>query len=313
MSLSMYSQKYSSDYIEKMNNTINVKFSLDNDIESFQYISNDEEYIINPNTNIRTTLHANYRFLSFKIGYSPRILSGHDEDNKGKTKVFKIQSDIYIKNFMQTFEYSKIKGYYADNINQPSEFEFIILPHLQTSTFRSTTRYKFNEDYSLKALLTQTEIQRKSAGSIISSLSFYKSDLINKDGVKDLFSKGIYVNTGYFYTLVINHRWYSNLGISPGLGIEFNKINTKIDEDIITDNQTGIIASLNSEIGFGYNSDKFYSGLDFRLNAIYRSEDSVADFDTVRGIFNVFIGYRFGSPRLIEDSMDWLEDKNPLK
>ncbi|MEN8187654.1 MAG: DUF4421 family protein [Bacteroidota bacterium] len=311
--VTLYSQNFDSEYIERMDNTLNMKLSLDNDIESFEYKDEDTKYTVQPNTNIRTTLHANYRFISFKLGFSPRIFSDHDEDNKGKTTVFKIQTDLYYRNWMQTFEYFRIEGYYAENIFETNGLEFIKLPHLKTKTFRSTTRYKFNKNYSLKALLTQTEIQRRSAGSFISSLNYYDTDLTNRDGVQDMHTKGIMVNTGYFYTLVINRSWYSNFGISPGIGVEFNKVNTDTDEGFITDKETGLTGNINTRLGFGYNSSRFYTGLDFRLSAIGRSQKSIADFDTVRGIFNIFMGYRLDAPRLIKDSVDWLEERNPMK
>ena len=90
----VFSQKratYYNEYIERMNNKLNMKFELDNDIESYEYGDKKSGYTIKPNTNYRNTISANYRYITFKIGYTPKYLSDKDTDIKGKTKTFKLQ------------------------------------------------------------------------------------------------------------------------------------------------------------------------------------------------------------------------------
>ena len=81
---------------------------------------------------------------------------------KGETSIFRIQTDLYLKNWVQTLEYDKIKGNYLSNLKGPENIglsigdEFLILPDLKTVTYRGVSRYKFNPNFSLKTLTTQT-------------------------------------------------------------------------------------------------------------------------------------------------------------
>ena len=84
------------------------KFEIDNDLRSFDYTGEELSYQITPNTSLRTSIAFNYRFISFKIGYSPKFLTQGVEDEKGKTKVFKIQTDLFFNHWMQSLEYSKV-------------------------------------------------------------------------------------------------------------------------------------------------------------------------------------------------------------
>ena len=320
--LLVYSQENislsNSEYIEIMNNKLSLKLGIDNDIESFEFKDENLNYLIEPNIDLRTELSIHYRFISFSIGYTPKFLSNNNKDLNGETKVFKIQTDLYLKNWIQTFEYYKVKGFYltdlkgSENLNLPEDIQFLILPDLKTVTIRGVTRYKFNNNFSLKALTTQNEIQRKSAGSFIPSLTYSYFEITDKSTFQDLNSYSLIINTGYFHTFVINKKWYSGLGISPGLGIEFNKLITRTDNGNIYSRDNDLVFNLDTHLGLGYNSKSFFGGVDLRFIATTRDENSIIEFDTLRGLFQIFIGYRFNSPKFLKESVDWIEDQNPL-
>ncbi len=307
-----------SEYIEKMDNTINLKFSLDNDLKSFEYNGEHLSYVITPNTSIRTSLAFNYRFISFKIGYSPKFFTQSEEDVKGKTKVFKIQTDFFINQWMQSLEYSKIKGYYIRDIQDPNGFlfgsdsEYIKLPNLNTVSFTGRTQYTFNKNFSLKALMRQTEIQRKSAGSVITSLTYSYLDIRDKTSIQDLNTLGLILNAGYMHNFVISNRWFAIIGLSPGIGVEFNKLTTEFESGNDTTRDTELVGNIFSQIGLGYNSRSFYSGIDLRGIVTTRDDEAIVRFNTARSILRFYVGYRFSAPRIFKDSIDWLEDQNPL-
>jgi hypothetical protein len=306
-------------YFETMKNKLNIKLEFDNDIESFEFDDGITSYTIKPNINFRTSISVNHDFLTLRVGFSPKFLARDDSKIKGSTKVFKVNMDLFIKNWVQTFEFSTVKGYYLDdiegidNINLPDDSDFIILPDLKTTTFRGFTRYKFNDNFSFKAILNQYDIQIKSAGSFVPSLNYGYAKLSDDSSIQDLQSIDIVLNAGYFYTFVINKKWYTNLGISPGLGIEFNKLKTKNADEVINSRNNGLIFNINTLIGLGYNSKSFYSGVFLRGVATTRDDNSIVKFNNVRGVLKFFIGYRFRSPKFVNDGFDWIEDQNPLK
>ncbi len=309
---------YSFEYIETMNNKLNMKFELDNDIQSFRFDDEIISYTVKPNTGLRTSISANYRFLTLRVGYSPKFLEDSNSELRGNTKIFKINMTLFMKNWMQTLEYNSTKGYYVDDYedtSHPVTFnndEITILPDLGTKTFTATTAYKFNNNFSFKAIYNQYEIQRKNAGSFIPSFTYTYFTLSNKSTGQDLKISGAVLSASYFYTFVINKKWYSSLGLSPGLGMEFNKLNTLVDDGFIKTSNHELIFNINSHIGLGYNSKSFFAGLALKGIATTRTDNSVIKFDTQRSSFILFVGYRFHSPKFLKDSFDWVEDKNPF-
>jgi len=305
-------------YIETMQNKLNLKFELDNDVQSFRFDNEIISYTVKPNTGLRTSISANYRFLTIRVGYSPKFLESHDSNLRGNTKIFKINMSLFMKNWMQTLEYNSTKGYYVDDYKDTSQpIDLIsdgitIVPDLGTKTFTATTSYKFNDNFSFKAIYNQYEIQRKSAGSFIPSFTYTHFRLSDKGGPQDLNISGVLLNASYFYTFVINKKWYSSLGLSPGLGMEFNKLETMTEEGLVKTNNNEIVFNINSLIGLGYNSKSFFAGLALKGIATTRSDNSVIKFNTQRSSFVLFLGYRFRSPKFLKNSFDWVEDKNPF-
>ena len=302
-----------------MNNTLNLRLDLDNDVRSFEYRGILDNYFVEPNIKLRTAIALNYRFISLKIGYSPKFLAKDDYELKGKTKVFSMKFDIFISDWMQTLEYSNVKGYYTNQIDELQFFsgsrqdDFIKLPELRTLYVGGITRYRFNENFSFKAVVNQNEIQLKSAGSFVPSLQYGYSEITDKTSPQDMKTIAIVLTTGYFYTFAFSKHWYSNLGITPGVGIEFHNTITRQDDNETVTRHNNFGFNLGSHIGLGYNSTKIYGGFTLVGNAYTRDEKSLVEFDNVRGYVKLFIGYRFRAPKSFEKGMDWVEDKNPLK
>lgn len=311
----------SSSYFAKMNNTLNLRLDLDNDVRSFEYEGVDDNYSVEPNTNLRLGVAINYRWISLKIGFSPKFLQADDSELKGKTKIFKLSLNIWYKDFMQNFDYNQVKGYYVSGFEDQvlgsfqANDDYIILPDLKTLSFTGTTWYRFNENYSFKAVANQNEIQTKSTGSFIPSLYYGYFEITDKTTPEDIKSLFGILNAGYYHTFVINNSWYSNLGLSAGLGAEFNKLITRQDEgqpDIVT-RHSNVAASISTQIGLGYNSTRFYGGTTLNGSATNRGDQSIIKFNSVRGYFKIYVGYRFDAPKSFERGMDWIESKNPFK
>ncbi|MCF6223248.1 MAG: DUF4421 domain-containing protein [Flavobacteriaceae bacterium] len=301
-------------YIESMNDKLSVKMDVDNKIETFTAIEDGVEFKIKPNTDYRTEVAVHYRFVSFKLGFSPHLFTNFNEDNKGKTKVFKFNTDLYIKKWVQTLSYSQIKGFYSPDFPIPDDFptDYLILDQLKTYNFTGITRYRFNENYSIKGITTQTEIQRKSAGTFMPSLSYSYNRLINGTTNQKLNTFNFILSAGYLHTFVINKKIYASIGVSPGAGIDFNTIEDRNNNGTIKDKDTNYTLNFDGHLGLGYNSSRWFGGGFFRMLSTTRKETQIVNYDTFRTHFQVFFGYRFDAPKFLKKSADWAEEKIPL-
>ena len=167
----------------------------------------------------------------------------------------------------------------------------------------------------LKPLSIRMKFRTKSTGSFVPSLYYGYFEITDETTPQDVKSFFTILNAGYYYTFVINKNWYANLGLSAGLGVEFIKLITRVEEDIpdITTHHTNMIGNISTQIGLGYNSKRFYGGTALVGNATNRDEKSIIQFDNERGYFKIYVGYRFDAPKSFEKGMDWIESKNPFK
>ena len=299
-----------------MRTKINFKVGLDNDIESFVYNDEINSFKVSPNTSLRMIFGVNHKFINVKFGFSPKFLASDESSKKGSTKTFKLAFNIFIKNWMQVFEFSNISGYYiediSDNIlNIIENSDYILLPDMKTRTFRGVTSYKFNDKFSIKSVINQSEIQRKSAGSFIPGFTYDYFKMSGSSSVQKFESVNLILTAAYFYTFVIKKNWYFNLSAGPGMGVAFNNLLDDVDNN--SNWTSAVIFDIKSHLGLGYNSESFFGGISYNGTATSQDKESVVKFGSTRGVFNIFIGYRFKSPKAVDRSFNWVEDKFHIK
>ncbi len=301
------------EYFDSMRDKLNLKLEFDNDLETFEFNDQIIKYSVKPNTSLRTVLGFNYRFLGFKIGYSPKFLAPEDFEKKGRTKVFKISTDIFIRRWVQSFEYSDVKGYYVEEIGNSDENQdnpaITVLPNLKSQIIRGKTSFVVNKNLSTKAIINQVEIQRKSAGSFVPSLTYVFFNFSDVNSLTQTQSLNFIFNANYTYTFIINRKWYANIGLAPGIGVGINELTE--NETVLKSND--IIVNFNSNINLGYNSKNFYAGISYKLEVSTPGEESVIEYDSIRSVFNLSFGYRFNPPKFLKKSFDWVSNHTPLK
>ena len=305
-----------SNYFETMRTKLNLTFGLDNDVESFVFDDGISNLAVRPNKNFRITVALNHKFLDLKFGFSPKFLGSENVDEKGSTKIFEFAFNLLIKNWMQVLEFSNVRGYYVENLddddfNLLQNLDYFLLPNMRTRTFRGITSYKFNDKYSIRSLINHSEIQRKSAGSFIASFNYDYFKMSGSTSIQKFESINVFLSAAYFYTFVIKKNWYFNLGAEAGSGVAFNHL-LEDEEKGASDWTSAVLFDLKSRVGFGYNSESFYGGVSYQGTATTQDKYSVIKFGSTRGVLNVFFGYRFKSPKFVDKSFNWVEDKIPL-
>ena len=203
-----------SDYVQDFSHKINTKIGIDT--KSFSYkVTNsvtNEKFNLKPNESVRLAASMHYRFIGVTVGFSPNFLNNNeDEKLKGESEINSIQLRLFIKRFIQEFEYNKIQGFYVENT---ADFDanwikntdpYIQLKNLTIKRFGGKTSFVWNKNFSFKALLMQNQKQLKSAGSFVPSMSYYYSELNNpKNEFISLGESNIDLNiiAGYIHNFV---------------------------------------------------------------------------------------------------------------
>lgn len=305
---------------------INLKFDLESNNERFELEGEDFNYDIRPNVSTVSKLSLNYLFVSFSYSYIPKFFPGNnDDDLKGKTKGNSFGLNLNFNHWVQELKYGKVKGFYLENSEDyenpwiEGTTPYIQFPELKVTSYSGSTSYKFNSNFSLKAISTQTEIQLKSAGSFIPGLvySYYIIDNQSNSSVQSSSQKSdnleVLARLSYYYTFVINKSWYAALGASTSIGFNYTDLLTRYPDEYVHTNYTSDVYRIKGACGMGYNSEHFFAG--FEINA-YRSfkTDNIPSVQliTTYNAFQAFVGYRFNAPKKVQELAKKAQSKIPL-
>lgn len=309
--------KKASLYVERFDTLINIKVSLNNDYEKLESSGKGFYYDIRPNIAVATRVSFDYKFISFGFGFTPRFLPGNgDARINGKTKNLSFGTRLQFNHWMQDFEISGIKGFYVANTEDlktdwKSGDPNVILPDLRILAFKTATSYKFNPNFSLKALTSQTEAQRKSCGTFIVSLdySYHLIDSPKFSGGTDQTQKThrLIAIGSYGYSFVIRQKIYASFIQALGAGIAHVRLVTFFQEgSYISKNYQGV-AYGRSSINVGYNGSRIYGGVGSNLIITSQSQSNISQIDQSRGYYHFFIGYRFRTPSLLKKTVSKIE------
>ncbi len=291
-------------WIESMENKISIKISANNIYETFRVVTPSGEVNLYPNISTSGRINFNYKIISFAVQVSPDFLPGNgDEDLKGNTKALEFWTLVSVGKFFSNVSYSKVKGYYLQNTKDYIPWTqgdpYIQFPDLKYSGFSASAGYCFNPKFSIKNIITQTEIQRKSAGSFIPALNF-RYYIINDEsnGTTTQKSKNLELGlgAGYIHTFVIKNNFYASLGITPSYDFIKTILTTRYptgSEETIQHNYAFRWDGLGA---IGYNSDKFFGGFYIAiLGESNQQENTTARNYDSRTFYQFFVGIRFNA------------------
>lgn len=316
------------EFITDYKKRFNVKLEVGNDIATYSIKENEVDYVIQPNLNIRYAVVFSYKFLSIRIGVRPKV-SDEEKEEKGGSDTFRFRIQALFDNWNHVLEYNIDKGFYVSKSNGLIDIGSDIriqFPELSSNVLNGASSYKFNKNYSMRAIQSQTEVQTKSAGSFMPGIGYMFYSLSGIDVVKDINGEIIYRDTyseysgfnvslllGYYYTLVLKQNWFINAYGVPSMGLDFYQSKNISPEGTQTDHFNDALLSLNYGFGGGYNGDKFFFGAEYTnrfTNEKFNSDKII--ISPSKNQFNVFFGYRFKTPKTVSAPVDYMENKIPI-
>ena len=314
-----------SEYIEKADSIVTIRLNCNNEFLLLRQQGNNFLYDLRPNISLSNKLSFSYRFISFGIGFTPKFIPGNNDDDKqGETKAFTFGFSIDANHLVQDLQIGRVKGFYLYNSGDfipgwdKNKDPYVQIPDLVVAEIYGSTSYKFNSNFSLKAISSQSEIQLKSCGSFIPSLSYSYAEFDNKTTSAtqqtSQFSSnyGALVTAGYYYTKVLNSKFYLSAGISPGIGFNHTNLITRYTDQHVYSAYSNLVLHSQERIGLGYNSRKLFAGTELSMTQIHQNiPQSSVQVQATRVFFQVFVGYRFTAPHFLREKTDQVKDLVP--
>ncbi|WP_158644187.1 DUF4421 family protein [Pseudobacter ginsenosidimutans] len=303
--------------IEAMSDFVTLKLSQSSDVERIGVITPGLDIRLSPNVESATRLGFSYRFISFGIRFAPKLFSDKDDDAlKGKTRSGGFNVGFNFRHWIQELSYTRTKGYYLENTPEVDptwtpDSPYIQFPGLSFTQYEGSTAYNFNPDFSVNAIVTQSERQLKSAGSFIPVLfyRYYINDHKTPPEPGGFNQRGdnleLLLGAGYHYNFVLKEKFYFALGLTPAAGYVFSRITNRYETYSESGRQRNFIFRLDGRAGIGYNSQRFFTGIYMRFaESAYREEKTSVIVENDRTIFHAVIGFRLNAPSWIKKPVD---------
>lgn len=306
-------------YIIDISDKFIIKVNRDSKID-FYTIKTSEFPIVSiaPNISYNYSFGLDYKFIGFSIGFPKKWYENTDNYYlKGKSSSFNLGFSLFFNKFLQTFNFNTTKGYYIEETEyfepnwQEGVTPYIQFPNFKSKRIGTKTSYIMNGNkFSYRSFSQQTQIQKKSAGSLIPSLSneyLYTSDSV--EGFSDEKHKLKLSSTlfiGYQYNWVIVKNLNFSCGFFPGYGLSYVK-NFEPNNSSETRYWEPKWA-LNINANINYQWKNLFFGVQFSSLNDFTKEDEFEISNTIN-YENIYIGYQFNSPKRIEKYVNWIEKK----
>lgn len=229
-------------------------------------------------------LSAQFRALDIGFSFAPAFMN--PERNEEGARLFNWNFRVFAGRWMQTFDYYDQKGYFG----KVEDFE-VYLPNFESRKLGGTTAYVFNPNFSFRALISQNEWQRRSAGSFVPRFvayyTRYREGLDDGTSVK-AHSYDFGLGPGYHYNWVIGRNFLISMGNTTGLGFNI------LEDDQVT--TTSLLWESIFRGALSYNSDRLFFGVDLGYAFLeHRAERKIRLDDRLYTI-EVYLGYRIMAP-----------------
>lgn len=304
-----YPIDYDTNFIHDFRHRLN--FSLIADIRnSTVNVLTPENKVVNYLTNLHIPQYGafiSYRWLN--AGFSlPISTLSHLPSNRGQSEAMNFGIGFTTRKMFFRTTFDRFTGYYNSNpqVLDPDYFlTNYLLPvyeDMTSATLIANLNFGFNSQrYSHRSLMFQSELQRKSAGTILLGISSI-GRWVNSSHVMTTDINGVAVtsinyafagiNLGYVYTWVIVRNFNLSFMILPGINYSIGAYNAEIldTEDPFIQ---GFGAQLEVRLQMLYELGSFFTGLHYTGNAVSNIANDVAPVAGSNNYIRFNIGYRF--------------------
>lgn len=310
-------------FIKDMTEKLNV---------SLFFLTNKSDFTLSGNKGIKLNYSPNdygaiglsvrLHWLGLAFSYAPKNLQ---EKFKGTTTYTNLKLSGYGKKIGVDLYYLDYSGFFLDNtrevLGDNYPYRHYIRPDLNTLNIGTNFYYIFNHKrYSYRSTFIQNEIQKHSAGSFIlnGSINYFKlsadSSIVSKEIDIMKFSPEAKLKTGDFYnlslmpgyghTFVAFQKLFLTLSICMGLNFQQQYYTSEFKSGNQSFQEFEFIPRALGRAGFGYNSNKFFTGLNVVADVYNLPLGKNERIAYSVGSANLYFGYHFNLPKSITQYTD---------
>ena len=303
---------FDSTYVKSTSNFLSTYTYLTSSANKFEIkdISSGRSLKYAPNTGVSMGFGFSYKWLGLAFSFG---LKNNEIEKKGKSESFNLSTTIFGRKNIIDAKLQLYSGFYIENpwIYDTSWVDTLNFPQrsdLLTNFASFSWVYVFNNKrFSYKAAFTQSEIQRKSAGSFLLG-TFASYDIISADSsvlpvtARNNFvdnanfemsdNLNITIGAGYVYSFIFAKHFYLTMSLMQGLGVQW--IFMAYQNEDYDEIRTALSNNTQIRLGLGYNSLRDYFGLTaFTDISPLKSRNNKTQINFSSHYVKLFYGHRF--------------------
>jgi hypothetical protein len=258
---------------------------------------------------------VDYKWIALGVSFAPQFLiSAEDQELIKSSETLKLDLNFfYSDRWRQEFSYIYNRGFRVTANFDLSETELDAIRNTELQVIQGSTYFIANRNYSFRAHYAQTERQLRSAGSLIPKISYSysiiqpttSSFVENPEATARILSFDLIGSVGYLYTFVHNKKWLATFGVHPGVGYNNARYDYNDKTRDIFDSASFI---LKSEITLGYNSYRWFYGVNTFWQNFNNSNNENTELNRDAVFFMAYLGYRFNDNRPMRKFFGWFEE-----
>jgi len=285
---------------------------------------NNFKLILGPNETNSLSLGFSYRYLDLGLSFTPRFLNNaQGDDKKGESERVSFRTSVSMHRFNLAIDLNSVKGFYLKNSadflrSALPDTPYVLFPDLKVGNFGLLLRYNVNPRFSTAALTSGTQVQLRSAWTVMPSFQFMTFKFYNDSktsGVhnESTFSTDLNLLLPVAGTLVLSPKFSASLGIGPSFGVDFFKSVSLDDSNkLAVTKGTKLITGYSLQTSISFNSGRFFSGIESRYRSYGHKIEDISRMIKQYSYFQVYIGWRIRAPKFAKKSLDWVNKISPI-
>ena len=313
-----------SGYIEHLDTLLSLQSTISANQMNYTLVySEDFRLVLSPNQVTNLSFGFSYRYLGFGIGFSPGFLnSGQNHSKKGESNLFNFRTSFNMHRFNLAIDLSSVKGFYLRNSAELKaalpDSPYLVFPDLRIGYFSMLLRYNVNPKFSTAALTGGTQIQRRSALTILPSFQIATFKFRNESATAGLQQESTYSTDLNLLlpvagTWVISGKFSASLGIGPSFGIDiFRSLAINDSNKVVLSQGTKFITGYSLQTALSYNHGRLFAGLESRYRSYGHKIEDLSRLIKEYSYFQLYVGWRLRAPRFMKKSLDWVNKISPV-
>ena len=313
-------------YIKRLDTLLHLQSWIStNQMDYTLVYSDDFKLVLGPSETNSLSFGFSYRYLDLGLSFTPSFLNaGQHEDKKGESERFSFRTSFSMHRFNLSIDLNSVKGFYLKNSANFArggtlpDSPYVIYPNLKVGNFAALLRYNVNPKFSTAALTSGTQIQLKSAWTVLPSFQFATFKFHNDSkttGVQNesTLSTDLNLLLPVAGTLVFSPKFSMSLAVGPSFGIDFFKSVSLDDSNrVAVTKGTKLITGYSLQTAFSFNSGRFFSGIESRYRSYGHKIEDVSRMIKQYSYFQVYIGWRLRAPGFAKKALDWVNKVSPI-